>query len=133
VGSGPGGTIAASQPAFTWTSVTGAASYKVWLTDQTTGQTVVVPNLTGTSWSPSQPLTLGDNYTWWVGAVQGQTTAWDSPLSFRIAPVGSSPSGTIATNLPVFSWTSVTGAASYKVWLTDQTTGQTVVVPNLTG
>jgi hypothetical protein len=132
IAAGPAGTISSNVPVFTWTGVTGAASYKVWLTDQTAGQTVVVSNLSGTSWTPAQVLTLGDNYTWWVAAVQGQTVAWSSAVNFRIAPVGSGPSGTIATNAPVFSWNNVTGAAYYKLWLTDQTTGQTVVVPNLT-
>jgi hypothetical protein len=132
-GSGPSGTIATNLPAFAWNSVTGASSYKIWLTDQTTNQTTTVSNLMGTSWSPSQPLTLGDNYTWWVGAVQGQTTAWDSALSFRIAPTGNGPSGTIATSLPAFTWNTVIGAASYEVWLTDQTNGQNVITPNLTG
>jgi hypothetical protein len=129
---GPAGVIATNVPVFTWSFVTGATSYKVWLTDQTTGQTTLVPGLTGSSWTPAQPLTLGDDYTWWAGAVQGQTTTWSDSVDFRIAPTGSGPSGTIATNVPVFSWNSVTGAASYKIWLTDQTTGQTVVIPNLT-
>ncbi len=130
---GPSGTIATDLPVFTWNSVTGAASYSVYLTDQTTGVTVVTPIPTGTSWTPSQPLALGDSYIWWAGAVNGQTTAWSSSLTFRIAPTASGPSGTIATGLPTFSWNSVTGASSYSVYLTDQTTGVTVVTPIPTG
>jgi hypothetical protein len=132
-GHGPSGTIATNVPSFTWNTVTGATSYEVWLTDQTTGQVEMVPNVTGTSWTPTPPLTLGDNYTWWIGAVNGQSIGWDSALTFLIAPTGSGPSGTIATNLPTFAWNSVTGAASYKIWLSDQTSGQVLVVPNLAG
>jgi hypothetical protein len=130
---GPSGAIATNLPTFSWSSVAGATSYEIWLTDQTTGTTVTYPNLTGTSWTPPQPLNLGDRYIWWVGAVVGQTIAWDSALRFSIQPTGSGPSGVIATNLPTFSWNSVTGAASYEIWLTDQTSNTTVTYPNLTG
>jgi hypothetical protein len=130
---GPSGVVATNLPTFTWNNVTGAVSYKLWLTDQTTHTTVTVPNLTDTSWTPAQPLTLGDSYIWWVGAVEGQTVAWDNSLTFVIEPTASGPSGIIATDLPTFSWSSVTGATSYEIWLTDQTTGTSVTVPNLTG
>src|SRR5262249_32636447 len=83
--------------------------------------------------SPSQPLTLGDNYTWWVGAVQGQIVAWSNALNFRIAPTASAPGGTIVTTLPTFLWNKVTGAASSEVWLLDQTSNQTTIVGNLAG
>src|SRR5262249_33248335 len=122
-GSGPSGTLATNVPVFSWNNVIGASSYQIWLTDNTTAQTTLISALTGISWTPATPLTLGDNYTWWVGAVQGQTVAWSSALNFKIMPTGSGPSGTIATNVPVFSWNNVIGAASFKVWLTDNTTG----------
>src|SRR5439155_10043650 len=107
VPAGPTGTITTDLPIFTWTTVTGASSYKIWLANQTTGQIVVIPTGTNTTWTLAQALTLGDNYTWYFGAVQGQTTTWSGELSFRIAPTASDPSGTIATNLPSFTWNPV--------------------------
>ncbi len=82
-GTGPNGTIATNLPTFSWNSMVGVVSYEVWLTDQTTGQNVIVPNLNTTTWTPTQPLALGDKYVWWIGAVNGQTIAWDNPLSFQ--------------------------------------------------
>ncbi len=124
--SGPSGTIATIIPTFSWNAVTGAASYEIWLTDQTTGATSTVPNLAGTSWAPTKGLNLGDKYVWWVGAVQGNTIAWDSAQTFTIQPTALSPSGTSASTLPTFTWNSLTGANNYELWLTDQTTGVTL-------
>jgi hypothetical protein len=132
-GSGPSGTIATNVPVFGWNNVVGATSSEIWLTDNTTSQSSLFASLSGTSWSPSQPLTLGDSYTWWVGAVRGQTVAWSTALNFRIAPTASAPGGTITTTLPTFVWNKVIGAASYEVWLVDQTSNQTTVVANLAG
>jgi hypothetical protein len=100
------------------------------LADQTTGIVVKDANVTATTWAPGQALTLGDNYKWWVGALQGHTIAWDSGHTFTIAPTAAGPSGTIATSMPTFIWTAVTGADHYYVWLADQTTGVVVKVPN---
>ncbi len=92
VTAGPSGTIATTLPPFTWTAVPGTV-YSIWLTDQTTGKITVVANLAGPSWTPAQPLVLGDKYTWWLGVVQGQSTTWNSGLDFRIAPTGTGASG----------------------------------------
>jgi len=120
------GTIATAFPTFTWNSITGVTSYELCLTDRTTNQTVT-PTLTGTSWTPTQPLNLGDKYVWWVGAIgPNGKIAWNVGQTFRIAPTPSGPSGTIATLLPTFTWNSVIGATSDEIYLTDQTTGQTV-------
>lgn len=130
---GPSGAITVNIPVFTWNTVTGAASYEVWLADLTTGQVTDVPNVNGTTWSPSQPLTFGDDYTWWVGAMEGGIVGWNDGTQFRIAPTASGPSGVVATNLPVFGWNTVSGAGSYEVWLLDETTGQTTITPNING
>ncbi len=126
------GTIATTSPSFTWTGVAGVSSYQIWLTDQTTGQTLA-PTVTGTTWTPSQALNLGDRYTWWIGTIgTSGKIAWSSGQTFSIGIVTNGPSGTIATNLPTFAWTSLAGISSYEIWLTDQTTGKTVT-PIVTG
>ena len=120
------GTIATVLPTFTWNSITGVTSYEICLADRTTNQTMS-PTVAGTSWTPTQPLNLGDKYVWWVGAIGPHgNIAWNVGQTFRIAPTASGPSGTVATLLPTFAWNSVTGATSYEIYLTDQTTGQTV-------
>jgi hypothetical protein len=124
-GSGPSGTIATLLPTFTWNSITGVTFYEIWLTDKTTNQTVT-PTVTGTSWTSTQPLNLGDNYVWWVGAGANGKIAWDIGQTFTIAVTANSLSGTIATLLPTFTWNNITGVGTYQICLTDRTTNQTV-------
>ena len=65
-------------PTFSWDLISGVTSYTIYLTDQTSGVTTTYTNLAGPSAAPTSALTLGDSYIWWVGAVQGQNTAWSS-------------------------------------------------------
>ena len=130
---GPSGTIDNLQPTFSWNAVSGVSSYEVWLTDQTTGQTVTPVVSGGTSWTPAQPLNLGDNYIWWVGSINTDgSISWNNPSTFNFAPNASTLSGNVATLQPIFTWNAMNGVGSYEVWLTDQTTGQTVT-PIVTG
>ena len=128
---GPSGTITTLLPAFTWTAVTGVTNYEVLVTNQSTGQ-MMSATVAGTTWTPSQPLMLGDHYLWSVGAIgTGGTITWSTPLTFTIATVTSiGPSGIISTLLPTFSWNGVTGVSDYEVQLYDQTTGQIVHAPS---
>ena len=114
------------QPTFNWNGITGISSYEFAMTDQTTRQTVTAM-VNGSSWTPSQPLILNQNYIWWVGAVgAGNTIAWDSPLAFSIQLVPTGPSGAIANVMPAFTWNAVTGVSSYEVAVWDQNAGKTV-------
>jgi uncharacterized repeat protein (TIGR01451 family) len=130
---GPTGTIGTPTPTFNWTTIKGAASYTVWIQDQASGQVTTYKNLTGTSYTPATALTLGDTYTWYAGAVTPQgNTVWSAPQSFSIVPAATGPTGTIGTTTPNFTWTALTGAVSYKVWLQDEITGQITTYTNLT-
>src|SRR5262249_27713203 len=44
------------------------------------------------------------------------------------APILIAPSGTIATNVPVFVWTAVAGADPYEIWVDDITTGESQIL-----
>lgn len=129
--SGPSGTVTSIAPTFSWSGVTGATSYQVWLTDQTTGRNNVV-NVSGTTWTPTFGLAMGHNYVWWVGAVgPGGGIGWNDAEYFTVGVTMNGPSGTVNTTTPAFTWTGI-GAASYQVWLTDQSTGQNTIA-NVSG
>jgi hypothetical protein len=137
---GPSGTITTAMPTFSWTAAPGAASYELWVSDQTTGQNPVllIPNISALSvtLTASQALTPGHKYRWWIAAVStnGLGASWSAAVNFALttlaAPTPAGPSGTITTDVPVFSWTAVTGAAHYDLWVDDQTTGTSQVVRN---
>jgi hypothetical protein len=129
----PSGTIAASAgfdlPKFTWSSVSAAAHYDIWVNDLTSGQSQVLRNssASGTAWSTPSALTPGHAYEWWAGAVSNNGTEfWSVGQSFALAPLPAptlgGPNGTIASTFPTFTWSSVTAAASYDFYLYDNST-----------
>ena len=135
----PSGAIYSAEPTLTWTAVAGADHYDVWVDDQTTGQSPVLRNqdVTGTSWTPTTPLNLGDSYVWWVRALNSTDSdagPWSSSLDFTVTPLAaptlSGPSGSTTSAEPAFSWTAVTGAGHYDIWVDDTTTGKQAVVRN---
>jgi hypothetical protein len=142
--SNPAGTITAALPAFTWNTVAGADHYDIWINDVTSGKSAVLRNqdVPGTSWTPAATLTPGDNFRWWVRAVDSSgsaASAWSSPLNFTVTalavPTPVNPSGSITSAEPVFAWNAATGADHYDVWVNDVTTGKTAVLrdQNVTG
>jgi hypothetical protein len=86
---GPTGTIATSRPTFRWTGTPGDVSYRLRLTDRTTGESPVlsVGGLTGLSWQPgpAQALTPGHSYTWHVGALDSNgAVTWSHSHNFSV-------------------------------------------------
>ncbi len=147
---GPNGLIAASSgsdlPTLTWNTVAGASSYAVFLYDQTAGAWDLYGQIAGSSgsYTPSTPLTPGHSYLWIVAALSsnGQAATFASgPEDFQLAalaaPTLTGPSGLIAassgSDLPTLSWNTVAGAASYGVYLYDQTVGAWVLYDQKAG
>ena len=130
--------IAPPSPTFSWSAVSGADHYDLWLGNQTTQQVLVNGSVTGNTWTPTTPLINGDNYEWLVQAVDssGNTGLWSAPLQFTDSnltpPTLLAPSGS-ASPQPTFSWNAVTGADHYDIWVKDQTTQQVLQNTNVTG
>ncbi len=135
VPAGPSGTGAAGvgfdTPTFSWTSSVGTTRSYLWVTDTTTGKVVIqIPNATGNAWTTgtAQALTPGHNYTWWVAATStnGSQGHWSAGQNFSLAaPAAPTMRGPAAAGVtPTFAWNAVAGAASYVIWVDDQTTGQ---------
>ncbi|MEO2025576.1 MAG: hypothetical protein ABGZ23_06815, partial [Fuerstiella sp.] len=77
-----------STPTITWSSVTGAARYEIFISLQATPTVPVIRlnNLTDTSFTPATPLALGD-YRVWVRSISASSKVsdWSVPDSFTIA------------------------------------------------
>src|SRR5262249_41889284 len=126
-------TTADCTPTFTWTTVTGADSYEVWVDDN--GNELydeTIEGATSGSWTPSAPLSAGDTFTWWVKAHNSKdnnASVWSDSATFTLAletPILVSPSGNIHSATPSLTWNPVPFADAYYVWLTDNTSGDTV-------
>jgi hypothetical protein len=136
----PSGTITWPRPEFSWNAAANASYYQLEVDDITSGYVAVWNNhVTGVSNIPTTALTANHSYRWWVRAVNdnGAVSAWSSGMTFFIAPQAplaaptlTSPTGTISTTLPTFSWNAVTGADYYELWVDNYTTGASKVVYN---
>ncbi|HQZ68915.1 MAG TPA: sulfatase-like hydrolase/transferase [Planctomycetaceae bacterium] len=131
---GPTGLVVTSTPTITWSTVTGATRYDLWVNNVTTGQQQVVrnQNIAATQFKVGQPLPLG-NYNAWVQAINSASFrgSWGYATRFTIAtpPVLQTPINNLITNRqPAFSWTAVAGASRYDLWVRNLTTGEDHVV-----
>jgi hypothetical protein len=118
-------------PAITWTASSGAVYYDLWVNDTSAKVSQVIrrPNLSGTSFTPATPLTIGHQYTAWIKAftASGQSGGWSQPLTFSIIattpPALIAPTGSSTSTLPTITWNTSVAAANYELWLTDVTAG----------
>jgi len=60
----------ANRPAFRWTPLAGATSYKVTVSDSNFQKVSVSEPISGTEWTPSRPLKRGVTYIWEVTAIK---------------------------------------------------------------
>jgi hypothetical protein len=116
----------ALSPALTWSTVTGAATYRVQVStasDFSTGIVVDDSTLTAATKAVTG-LTNNTQYYWRVNAKNADgTSAWSTAFNFTTivaasgVPVLSAPSNSatgVALN-PALTWSAVTGAATYRV------------------
>lgn len=113
------------RPEFTWTSVSNAADYQLWVNN--VGGSVVInqSGIAATTWTPGTDLVLGTYYAWVRGRTAGNVWSPWSPIS--VWRVRSRPtvqnSGVEASDDFTIGWTSVPGAADYDVWVNRITSG----------
>lgn len=127
-----------TTPLFQWQSVVGASSYGFFLRNAQTGAVVAnVSGINGLSWEPAVALTPGD-YRWWVIAetsFNGLRGNWSPAITFyvggRAEIIGPLPNA-VTSPLPVISWKRIDDAVSYRVWITQISPVNRVVV-NVSG
>ncbi len=141
----PIGTTASTNPTFTFSPVTGAARYEIWVEDLNDGNRRVLyaPAVTGSSWTAPMSLIRGRTYRWWVRAVgsDGKAGPWSNPQDFTIALVTAPVAPTSLTFNIVsasridLTWNDVSNETGYAVWLNSGNGWQKVVdlAANATG
>ncbi|MFO0429084.1 MAG: hypothetical protein ACK526_21135, partial [Planctomyces sp.] len=117
-------TLFGATPVLSWSAVPGAAQYDVWVNALTTPASVAVRNTAVTGTSLSLTSLAAGSYRAWVRArdVGGGNYSWSSGLDFQVqrAPVVRITSGTAVSGTPNFTWTAVSGAARYQLWVSNQ-------------
>lgn len=135
---GPAASTFEQRPQFSWQPVTGATKYSVWIKNLNT-ETVVFSqaNITASNWTPPSNLANG-HYVWQVVAASSNARGlWSNLQSFSIGgrPEMTGPIQSSNDTTPTFTWLSLSGAASYQLWVdrVDTYVQGVVNVSNLTG
>ncbi|MFO0979641.1 MAG: choice-of-anchor Q domain-containing protein [Planctomycetaceae bacterium] len=120
-----------SRPTLSWTALPGATKYDLWINNQSTGQQQLIrQEITGTSWTPTTDLAMGLYRAWIRGKdAAGNFATWSVLQELLVVP-GPTPIGPLSGTFdraPTFSWSPVTGAASYEVSLRNLSTNTMVL------
>lgn len=126
-----------ATPTVSWNPILGAESYKVWISNLSTGQSPVIfeENITQTSFTPASDLPVGLYRAWvqvWSGAASG---GWSLPFDFHVSPAPVITQGMNSTfdRTPTFAWNAVSGATSYEFQLKNRNTGAMVIAQTVAG
>jgi hypothetical protein len=131
----PVGTITTTSPTYTWSEVSNATDYYLWVNDSTGNriQQWYTNDICGygsglCSLTPATTLNPGTGQ-WWVQAKNSAgSSAWSTPLSFTVqgstpglpgAATLLSPTGSIATKTPTYTWKPVSNSTWYYLWVND--------------
>ena len=120
-----------SRPTLIWNALPGAVKYDLWMDNFSTGQKALIrQDVTGTSFTPAADLSIGI-YRFWIRGVdaKGNFASWSVLQEFLVVP-GPAPVGPLSASFdrtPTFTWSPVTGAASYEIYVKNQNTGVFVI------
>lgn len=115
----PIGATLQTQPQFSWTTISGAATYQIYVVGPG-GVLVNESGLTGTTFTPTTTLPNGD-FRWWIRGytADGTSGAWSEPSAFSTGGRTNitTPMTFVADSIPEFSWAAVPNAKSYEVYV----------------
>jgi hypothetical protein len=148
---GPSGAGASTTPTYVWNSAAGATGYELFVTDTTGTKIAYLPVPAAAagcgsggqcSTTPSTALATG-NATWWVRGTNADGKGpWSAPSGGMVFIVGGaggptqkpglvtkiSPTGTVTTATPPYTWDAITGAGAashYRLWVAKSPSGAT--------
>ena len=119
----PTGNGQSVRPTITWTSVSGATRYEIWLSNLTTGMREISDtNLLSNSYTPTTDLKTSNNYRVWIRAFDssGVASSWSLPVTFTIASDSVKSSNTKSLLSPIGDPVLERLFASADSWLHEQ-------------
>lgn len=120
---GPVGNESSTRPVFTWSAVTNATRYILWVNDvgNNVNRFILKNDLTSSVFVPDTTLPAGD-YRAWVRAYSGAVpvSGWSSAADFSVVessgePVITSPLPVTNSSVPTITWNRIADAATYDV------------------
>lgn len=109
-------------PAFRWTAVKGALSYKLYYsTDSSFATNLTTVSTKQTTYTPATSVPNDQTYYWRVSAIYGSnyegpfSEVWSFTKHWYHQPVLLTPRNNELTNVPLFTWTPVREARKYRI------------------
>ena len=135
-------TSIALNSSLSWPSVASATGYDVYFSTSSTPTTLVSTNQSGTSYTPSASLTANTTYYWQI--VPKNTVGSSTGCSVWRFTTGTPPACATSYTSPTngqaniglssaLSWSSISGATGYDVYLSTSSTPTTLVSSNQSG
>ena len=137
----PTGTVSDATPTIAWEAVDNATSYDLWVTDaeQRTVQFIEY-GIDATNFTPTTELNLGRTRVWVRANFADDTTSpWSAPTEFvvQVVPTVTGPVNPFAIKTPqklvetkpTITWTSPPGAFRFEIFLSDQTSLTSRIIP----
>ena len=120
-----------SRPVLQWNALPGAVKYDLWGNNFSTGQTQTVRvTVVGTSWTPPADLPMGV-HRFWIRAIdaKGNAGTWSVLYEALVVPavIPLTPGSSTFDRTPDFSWSPVTGAVSYELYVKNQNSGAMLI------
>ena len=112
-----------TTPTVTWTPVSGATAYEIWINREAPtfeAEVVRVADLPGDENTFTLPEdVVPGTYSIWVRSRHTDGYGdWSAPFTMEIqAPTVLTPGDPTIDETPVFSWNEIEGATSYKLWV----------------
>ncbi len=127
----PNVTTNARRPTLTWTAIAGATSYKIWIDNESTGQSRYYRSSSAVaSQTVTSDFAIG-KYRVWLQPVFGAVIGnWNPPTSIFVLPpvvLATMPAVQLVSR-PTISWNALPGAVKYDLWIDNVTTGQSQFV-----
>jgi hypothetical protein len=132
----PSGQIATSIPTYTWNAVSDATWYQLWVNDSVSSQKIqswytseqagCASGTGACSVTPTTALAAGQCQWWILTWNEKGYGPWSDGMSFTVvggvAPGKAtlvSPSGSISSTNPTYTWSAVSAATWYQLWVND--------------
>lgn len=128
-------TVETSRPTFTWSSISNAATYEIYVNNVTTNETRVIntTGITTNTYTSLVDLPIGTYYVWVRGFTSTSIVGpWSAAATWKLRPttIVLNSGRTESSSSFRIDWTSIPGASTYDIWINHLTSNTSQYLRN---